>query len=79
LLRYQGPACSFERANTCIIVESQDQKIALRPGFLQIAYVSKVEEIETAIGKDGTFASLLPAFDLSGELLADQYLALSIM
>src|SRR6266536_3077346 len=79
LLWYQWSTRTFERANASVVVEAQDQKIALCPGFMEIAYMAKVQQIKAAIGEDSTRSRLLSAFVLPGKLVTGQDLALCIV
>src|SRR6266567_4533122 len=69
-LRDERPAGAFQGTGASVIIEAEDQEITERPRLLEVAHVTKVEQVETAVGEDAAFARLLPALHLGGELLA---------
>src|SRR5215469_14104452 len=73
-LRDERSARAFQNTRASVIIETEDQKIAERPRLLEVAHVAKVEQVETAVGKDAALARLLPALHLGGKLLAATYL-----
>src|SRR5438034_3573321 len=77
-LRDERSAGAFEGARAIIIIEAEDQEITERPRLLEVAHVAKVEQVETAVGKDAALARTLPALHLAGKVLAATYFLLSI-
>jgi hypothetical protein len=48
----EGPARSFKFADRTVSVEADDEEVAKLAGALQVADVTEVEQVETAVGGD---------------------------
>src|SRR5216683_6032503 len=77
-LRDERPAGTFQGTGASVIIEAEDQEITELPRLLEVAHMTQVEQVETAVGEYAAFARLLPALHLGGELLAAMYFLLSI-
>src|SRR5262249_48599862 len=64
LLRLNGPIRSLEGANAGITVEPDDEQVGLGSCLLQVLNVTRVQDVEAAVGKRNPLAQATPALSL---------------
>jgi hypothetical protein len=53
---------AFQPANRIVAVKPDNQNVAHLSGIFQIVYMARMQQIETAIGKDHPYIPFMPVF-----------------
>ena len=84
--RQQARSCSFilnraifalEAPNRSIGIETDDKSISHFPGFLQVVYMSRMQDVKTSIGEDDAIAVDAPGADACTQRFRRQNFILS--